>query len=116
MQEKSQHVRVLSVNGLGVAERETLIQAGVQLGPVRTVNLTDGQWVRTTTMDHIPTAEELARLETASRAARSGHARSQDAGLPSPDDRWEDLETERMLEERAFDVGEDDIQPRGVDR
>jgi len=108
MREQSSHVRVLSVNGLDVAQREVLIQAGVRLAPVRTVNLTDGQWVRTELLDHIPTAGELAEVETASHDAHSGHVLSQGADLPSPDGRWEDLETERRLEEAHYDLGPDD--------
>jgi len=108
MQGESSHVRVLAVNGMDPAEREVLIQAGVRLGPVRTVNLTDGRWVRTTDLDHIPTAEELAGIETASHAAHSGHVVSQGADLPSPDGRWDDLEIERRLEEAHDDLGPDD--------
>ncbi len=95
MQEKSQHGRLVAVNGMDPAERAAMEAAGVQLGPVQHVRYqVDGRLVDTThILDHIPTVGELASLPEVTRE-RYGDLT--------------DLHTERKLEERHYDLGPDD--------
>jgi hypothetical protein len=97
MHEKSQHGRLVAVNGMDPAEREAMTAAGVELGPVRHVRYqVDGRLVDTThILDHIQTVDELASLPEVTRE-RFGDLT--------------DLATERMLERAHFDPGPDDAE------